>query len=99
MHWTDEAAEQLEKILHDPLADAVRGQAEVVSVSAPSGRGRYQEATVELELSAPGLPGSRITTTGVFAVKAWPTVGFRAPARVPPSDPASAEVDWSALAG
>lgn len=98
MAWVDDAAAQLERILHDPMADAVRGVAAVVAVSEPSGRGRYQEATIELEVSAPGVAPTRVTTTGVFAAKSWPAVGFRAPAVVPRSDPAALEVDWSGLA-
>ncbi|MFT4210730.1 MAG: hypothetical protein QM626_02560 [Microbacterium sp.] len=99
MHWADEAAEQLEKLLHDPMAAAVRGTVEITAISAPAPRGRYQEASVELRAWAPGVAPVTVRTTVVLPARDWPVVGTRLPAAIPPAEPAELEVDWSRLAG
>ncbi|MFT4307684.1 MAG: hypothetical protein QM604_12420, partial [Microbacterium sp.] len=99
MHWADEAAEQLEKLLHDPMTAAVRGTVEIAAISAPAPRGRYQEAAVELRAWAPGLAPVAVRTRVVLPVKDWPAVGTRLPAMIPPAEPAALEVDWSGLGG
>ena len=98
MSERDNAARQLERLLHDPLATAVAGTLEITAVSEPSPRGRYQEARIEGVASAPGLGPHPVTVTVVLPVKLWPRVGMRLPARVPPAEPQSLEVVWDALA-
>ncbi|GAA5037238.1 hypothetical protein ACFQRL_13420 [Microbacterium fluvii] len=95
--WVDKAAADLERLLRDPLADAVRGCVRVLSVSEPSGRGRYQEARVELAPEAPGVAPDPVTVTVVLPVKLWPHEGMLLPAQIPPAQPEALEVDWEAL--
>lgn len=97
MDWKDEAAEQIEAVTRDPLADAVTGTVRLVAVSAPSGRGRYQEATLELVAEASGIESRVIHTAAVFDTRAWPTVGLVLPARISRGHAEALEVDWSAL--
>lgn len=93
-----QAAQWLERITGDPLADAVRGRVRVVAVSAPTGRRRYQECTVELAVTASGAPPHAITQVVVLPRSAWPKVGDVLVAAVSPSRPDALEVDWSPLA-
>lgn len=94
----DDAARQLERLLRDPLATAVRGTLEITAVSEPAPRGRYQEARVEGIASAPGMTPAPVEIAVVLPVRLWPRVGMRLPAQVPPSEPQALEVAWGALA-
>lgn len=93
-----QAAQWLERITGDPLADAVRGRVRVIAVSAPTGRRRYQECTVELAVTAGGAPPHTLTQVVVLPRSAWPKVGDVLVAAVSPSRPDALEVDWSPLA-
>lgn len=93
-----QAVQWLERITGDPLADAVRGRVRVVAVSAPEGRRRYQECTVELAVTADGAPPHTLTQVVVLPRSAWPKVGDVLVAAVSPSRPDALEVDWSPLA-
>lgn len=93
-----QAAQWLERITGDPLADAVRGRVRVIAVSAPTGRRRYQECTVELTVTAGGAPPHTLTQVVVLPRSAWPKVGDVLVAAVSPSRPDALEVDWSPLA-
>lgn len=97
MGEVDRAARQLERLLHDPMASAVRGTVELTAVSEPTGRGRYQEATIELLASAPGLAPTTVAVAVVLPVRHWPTPGMRLPAMIPPAEPQALEVDWEPL--
>lgn len=96
--WVDEAAEMLEKITRDPLADAVRGTVRVVSASERVGRARYQACELEVITTTEGIPETRVHTEVVTSAKYWPRVGSTLPALISPSDPTHIEVDWDALA-
>lgn len=93
----DRAARQLERLLHDPLASAVRGTVELTSVPPPAPRGRYQEVRIDAVAEAPGMAPTAVVLTVVLPAKHWPAVGMRLSALVPPSEPQSLEVDWSPL--
>lgn len=98
MSELDDMAHLLEKITRDPLADAVPGRVTVLQASEPTGRARYQECALELEVAAPGVSGV-IAHTAVVTTRAhWPRVGQVLPARVSPTRPDVPEVDWDALA-
>lgn len=97
MSELDEATAWLEKITHDPMADAVRGTATTVAVSAPTGRGRHQSCRVTLRVEAAGIAPHEVEDELVFPVKRWPIVGLVLPARVSPTDPRALEVDWEQL--
>lgn len=92
--WTDEAAEQLEELIGDPLADAVRGTIRIVGRSAPARRPRYQECLLDVVAEAPGLDPAPVSTTGVFDRKRWPEVGTVVPARVSPTQRGAIEILW-----
>ncbi|WP_439593327.1 hypothetical protein [Microbacterium sp.] len=95
--WVQEAADALEKITRDPMADAVAGTARVLSVSAPRRRGRYQECDLELLIEVPGREPRTARAAVVFSTRTWPTVGAVLPARVSTTDEAAFAVKWDAL--
>lgn len=97
MDWKDEAARQLEALTGDPRADAVTGTVLLAVVSEPTGRGRYQEATLELVAEASGIEPRVVHTTAVFDTRAWPTAGLVLPARISASRVDAIDVDWDAL--
>lgn len=97
MDWVDDAARELEKLTRDPLADAVAATVRIVSVSAPAGRGRYQEASMEFAVTASEIEPTTVRSAFVFDRSSWPTVGSVFPAHVSVSDPSAVEIDWSAL--
>lgn len=98
MGGVDDAAEQLERLLHDPLSTAVRGTLTLTAVSEPAPRGRYQEALIDGVATAPGLPPTAVRLRVVLPVRHWPSPGIRLPARIPPGEPGALEVDWSVIA-
>jgi hypothetical protein len=98
MGGLDDAARQIERLLHDPLETAVRGTLEITGVSEPAARGRYQEAIIEGVAVATGASPVTVSLRVVLPVKFWPTVGMRLPARIPPAQPDALEVDWSGIA-
>lgn len=91
-------AHLLEQLTRDPLADAVPGTVRVLAASDRAARGRYQECTLELEVTAPGVDGVIAHTAVVTSAAHWPTVGQVLPARVSPTRPDVPDVDWDALA-
>ncbi len=92
-----QATEWLEKITRDPLADAVRGRVRIVAVTAPDGRGRYQECVVDMIAEGPGIAATPVQQHVVFARTRRPTPGLVLPARISVSAPANLEVVWEAL--
>lgn len=96
--WEDTAASQLERMMGDPLADAVLGSMQILSVTAPQGLRRYQEATLEMLAEAPGMDPTVVNATVVFDRRKWPTVGTRLRARIPPRKPSTFMVDWGPFA-
>ncbi|MDE0547063.1 hypothetical protein [Microbacterium sp. C7(2022)] len=98
MSEIDDITHQLEKLLADPMADAVSGHITIVAASAPTGRSRYQECALEVIARAPGVPDTTVHTAVVTSRKYWPTVGAVLPARVSVSAPENIDVDWDALA-
>lgn len=97
--WIGEAAEALEKLTRDPLADAVPGTAEILTVSGPSGLRRYQEATITLRLRVPDREPAVVTARVVFDRRAWPEVGAVLRAAVPPDSPTTFRIDWGPYGG
>ncbi|WP_298742264.1 hypothetical protein [uncultured Microbacterium sp.] len=94
----EQATAWLEKLTRDPLADAVRGVATIVTIVDPSGRGRYREYRVGLSVEGPGIPPTALEQLLVFDSRMPPQPGMRLPARVSVSDPQAVEVVWDALA-
>lgn len=97
MHWSDDAAIQLERLTGDPIADAVWGTVVVVSVSERTGRARYQECRLEVSVDAPGIEPITVPLEVVTTARFWPVVGAILPARVSRSQPSRIDVDWDAL--
>ncbi|RLK52851.1 hypothetical protein [Microbacterium telephonicum] len=93
----DQAAEWLEKLAKDPMADAVRGRVRIVAVTPPAERGRYQECVVDLAVEAAGIAPVEVTQHVVFSRKRWPAVGVVLPARISVSVPENLEVAWDAM--
>src|SRR6478609_6803060 len=96
--WEEDAAEQLERLTHSPMADAFRGTVRILSLSAPKPRGRYQTCQMQLQLEAPGLEPEALDTEVVLDRKYWPAVGTVLRARISRRTPRMLEVDWEALA-
>lgn len=98
VHWSDDAATQLERLTGDPIADAVSGSVVVISVSERRGRARYQECRLDVSVDAPGIEPITVTLEVVTTARSWPVVGAVLPARVSRSQPSRIDVDWDALA-
>lgn len=98
MSEIDDITHQLEKLVGDPMADAVSGHVTVVAASEPEGRARYQECALELLVSAPEIDDVTVRTAVVTTRHHWPAVGAILPARVSASSPTNIDVDWDALA-
>ncbi|PZU38462.1 MAG: hypothetical protein DI573_09760 [Microbacterium sp.] len=96
--WVGEAAEQLERITRDPMADAAHGAIRVVSVSAPTGHARYQELTVQAQVSALGIEEKTQPLVVVLDTRRLPPVGAVLPARISRTHEGMIEVDWESLA-
>jgi hypothetical protein len=94
--WVDDAAASLEKLVGSPMAGAVHGTVRIVSITEPKKRGRYQEAHLEVETSAPGQESAVVATDVVLHRKYWPAVGTVLPARIAPSG--AMDIDWDVLA-
>lgn len=95
--WVEGAAESLERITRDPMADAYRGTVRVVSASEPARRGMYQACTMQLALEAPGLAPETLDTEFVFPRRRWPAVGAVVPARISRSEPRQIDARWDLL--
>jgi len=96
--WEDDAAETLDRLTNSTMADAFRGTVTILSLSAPSGRGRYQSCTMDLLLEAPGLETETTSTVAVLDRRSWPDVGTVLRARISRKRPRMLEVDWDMLA-
>ncbi|GAA1953446.1 hypothetical protein [Microbacterium aquimaris] len=97
MDGVESAAEQLERLIGDPMAGAVRGTVTVITVSAPEGRARYQECALALRAEAEGLAAEIVETVAVIDRRHWPRIGAVLPARISRTHPGTVEVDWDAL--
>lgn len=96
--WEDGAAEALERLTGSPMADAFHGTIRIVSLSQPTGRGRYQTCDMELILEAPGLDAEPLSTEVVLDRRYWPVAGMVLRARISKRRPRMIEVNWDALA-
>jgi hypothetical protein len=96
--WVAEAAEALERITHDPMADAHRGTIRILTVSDPSRRRGYQPCAMRLALEAPGL-AEEMDYEGVFPRGRWPRVGTVLRARISRKTPRIIEANWDAAVG
>jgi hypothetical protein len=89
---------QLERLLGDPIADAVAGTVMIVSVSEPTRRWGYQACQIEIVPDAPGIEPVRVATEVVTTRKHWPKVGGILPARISTTRPERMDINWDALA-
>ena len=96
--WVAEAAEGLERLTRDPMADAQRGTVRILSVSDPLPRRGYQPCTMRLALEAPGL-AEEMDYEGVFPSRRWPRVGAVLGARISRKTPRIIEADWESATG
>lgn len=93
----DQMANQLERLMGDPIADSVQGFVRVVTVSDPKGRFGYLTCHVRVATEAEGIPETLVDTEIATKRKWWPTVGQRLPARIAKARPSRIDVDWDAL--
>lgn len=91
-------ARQLERMMGDPIADAVPGTVLIVSVSEPTRRWGYQACQIEVVPDAPGVEPVRVATEVVTTRKNWPKLGGILPARISTTHPERMEINWDALA-
>ncbi len=83
----DTGTSWLKRFLSDPMADAVKGTAKILSVSEPVGRAPYAKCVLEVVAEAPGIEPRTVTFEAVLPRKHWPRVGMVVPARIPPGRP------------
>ena len=87
----------LKKFFSDPMADAVRGTAKILSVSEPVGRAPFSKCVLEVYAEAPEIEPRTVTFEAVLRVKHWPRVGMVVPARIPPGRPDLVALDLEAF--
>jgi hypothetical protein len=92
----DDAADALARLLGDPMVDAVRARATVLSASPPRGITPYQKCELEVMVDGAGLTPTEVKTTAVVSRKHWPVMGMTIPARFAPRHPELVELDWDA---
>ena len=98
MDEIENMARQLERMMGDPIADAVPGTVLIVSVSEPTRRWGYQACQIEVVPDAPGVEPVRVATEVVTTRKNWPKLGGILPARISTTHPERMEINWDALA-
>ena len=81
-----------------PMADAIHGTIRIVSLSQPTGRGRYQASDMELILEGPDLEPEPLSTQVILDRRYWPVAGMVLRARISTRRPRMIEVNWDALA-
>ena len=88
----------LKRFLSDPLADAVKGTARILSVSEPVGRSPFSKCVLEVYAEAPGIEPRTVSVDAVLRRKHWPQVGMVVPARIPPANPHLVSLNLEAFA-
>ena len=96
--WEEDAAETLERLTGSPMSDALQGTIEIVELTPPAGRSRYQSCSMNLVLNAPGIERELLTTEVILDRRYWPTVGMILRARISRKQPRMIDVNWDALA-
>ncbi len=92
----DDAAASIERLTGSPMAGAVPGAVRIVSITEPAGRGRFQQASLEVAVEGPGLEPATVPVEVVLDRRHWPAAGTVLPARIAPSG--AMEIAWDALA-
>ena len=85
-------------MLIDPMADAVKGTATILSVSEPVGRAPFSKCVPEVLAEAPNIEPRTVSFEAVLRVKHWPRVGMVVPARIPPGRPDLVSLSLEAFA-
>jgi hypothetical protein len=88
----------LKKFFSDPMADAVKGTAKILSVSEPVGRAPFSKCVLEVLAEAPDIEPRTVSFEAVLRVKHWPRVGMVVPARIPPGRPDLVALNLDAFA-
>jgi len=91
----DQAAEWLERLVHDATA---RGTVTVRAVSEAAARPRYQSCRIEATIEAPGYGPVELGLEYMVRRDFWPTVGEVLPATVHVERPERTEIDWDLVA-
>ncbi|KHK99425.1 hypothetical protein LK09_01820 [Microbacterium mangrovi] len=87
----------LKRFFSDPMADAVKGTAEILAVSEPVGRGPFSKCMLDVIAAAPDIEPRTVTVEAVLRIKHWPRVGMVVPARLPPARPDLVALDLEAF--
>ena len=72
----------------------VRGSAQVVSATGYHGRGVMQNCSMNLVITAEGVPPTAVEFSGIVHNKRWPRPGMSLPVSVDPSDPTRYAILW-----
>ncbi len=88
----------LKRFLSDPMSDAVKGTARILSVSEPVGRSPFSKCGLEVYAEAPGIEPRTVRVEAVLRRKHWPTVGMVVPASIHPADPDLISLNLEAFA-
>ncbi|WP_378148333.1 SHOCT domain-containing protein [Cnuibacter sp. UC19_7] len=81
-----------------PIADGVRGTAQVVSASMNHGGNSFQLGTMTLVISVPGKPAVSASYRGLISAAKWPMPGAVLPVLADHSDPRRFEILWDEVA-
>lgn len=82
------------------IKDGVEGQAQIVSSSSPhgsNGHAALKMCTINLVITAPGIPAFSAEHTQLCRTARWPYAGTVLPVTVSRSDPSRYEIDFDAI--
>jgi hypothetical protein len=76
------------------MKDPVRGQAQVVSCSMCPDHSTYSNCSMQLVVSAQGVPATSLSKTDMVRADRWPSPGMTLPVTVDRSNPKRVKVEW-----
>lgn len=76
------------------MRDPVRGEATVVSASAPSDEARHARCELVLVVRAADVPATTVQHTCIAETKRWPVCGATLPVTLDRADPTRLRIEW-----
>lgn len=76
------------------MKEPIRGEAQVVSCTAHSGRASWQTCRMNLVVQADGIPATHVQLSDMARADRWPTPGIMLPVTVDKTNPKKVKVEW-----
>ena len=82
-------------LLKKKMQDPVRGSAQVVSASMPARGAVYASGSMELVVSAEGIPVTPVSHSGLYKSSRWPMPGQTLPITLDRANPQQIKIHWN----